>query len=276
MNDIFLSYARQDIEVAKRLANALAGEKWSVWWDRKILAGTTWREVLEAALENSRCIVVLWSSSSVASHFVIEEADFGRTRGVLCPVLIEAVEQPLGFRSIQTADLSDWKGDLSASSFRSLVDAVARLIQPGTSATEIAPSHPREMLQKSMTEPLTGKWRVECDIPGGAAAWYELELHQNTELSGTGGVYFDRGPLKQIRSSMGRAGQELATTFSQPFAIAGAWSYDEPHETLSLDVKASAFGQTQRDLLQIRLTATSGGIKGEDAEGRSYRFSRMR
>src|SRR5262245_3191066 len=127
MIDVFLSYAREDLIAAKRIADALTHEGWSVWWDRTILAGATWRHTMKSALNSSHCVIVLWSTHSVASHFVIDEAEVGRTRGVLCPVLIEAVNQPLGFGSIQVADLTGWNGDSSAISFRNLVDAVAQL-----------------------------------------------------------------------------------------------------------------------------------------------------
>ncbi|MGZ9020763.1 MAG: toll/interleukin-1 receptor domain-containing protein, partial [Rhodoplanes sp.] len=45
MPDIFLSYAREDVSVAQRLARALEDEGWSVWWDRHIPAGQTFDEV---------------------------------------------------------------------------------------------------------------------------------------------------------------------------------------------------------------------------------------
>ncbi len=43
MSDIFISYAREDREIAGRLAGALEAAGWSVWWDSKLRAGTsTW------------------------------------------------------------------------------------------------------------------------------------------------------------------------------------------------------------------------------------------
>ena len=47
--DIFLSYAHQDIERARGLAEAFAAQGWSVFWDRRIPAGSTSRISLKSA-----------------------------------------------------------------------------------------------------------------------------------------------------------------------------------------------------------------------------------
>jgi hypothetical protein len=109
MADIFISYAREDLESAGRLAATLQEQGWSVFWDRTIPAGKSWREVIGATLADARCIVVLWSQHSVDSHWVIEEADFGLRRRILIPAFIESAEPPFGFGSIQAADLSEWR-----------------------------------------------------------------------------------------------------------------------------------------------------------------------
>ena len=111
MTDIFLSYAREDLEVAKALVTALETQQWSVFWDRHIPAGKSWREVLGRVLADVECVVVVWSQSSVKSDWVLEEAEYGRGGHVLIPVLIEGVTPPLGFRHIQAADLSQWTSD---------------------------------------------------------------------------------------------------------------------------------------------------------------------
>jgi hypothetical protein len=109
MADIFISYANEDRERAAQLAAILESVGWSVWWDRRIPAGRTWRSRLEEALVEMRCMVVLWSKNSVKSPWVVEEAEEARRLGkTLVPVLIERVEPPMGFRAIQAADLVDW------------------------------------------------------------------------------------------------------------------------------------------------------------------------
>lgn len=128
MADIFLSYAKEDREVARKIATLLGNAGWVVWWDRRIPAGRTWRSVLEEALRDMRCMVVLWSTHSIGSDWVRDEADEARARKKLVPVLIEAVNQPVGFRNIQAADLSDWDGSSSAPGVQQLLADLESLI----------------------------------------------------------------------------------------------------------------------------------------------------
>ena len=121
MADIFLSYTEKDREQARRVAAMLETVGWSVWRDRRIPAGDTWRNVLEKALASMRCMIVLWSSRSIASEWVYEEATEGRRQGKLVPVLIEAVRPPAGFREIQAADLTGWDGSREFDGMRMLV-----------------------------------------------------------------------------------------------------------------------------------------------------------
>ena len=83
MADIFISYAKQDRARIAPLAKALAEQGWSVWWDRQIPAGRTWREVIGEALENARAVIVAWSEASATSRWVQEEADWGLERKLL-------------------------------------------------------------------------------------------------------------------------------------------------------------------------------------------------
>jgi len=118
--DIFLSYASQDRARARVLAEALAQLGWAVWWDRTIPSGKRFDQVIAEALAGARCILVLWSTKSVTSDWVIEEAEEGRRREILIPVFIEGTPPPMGFRRIQGADLVDWDGTVTSPLFRTL------------------------------------------------------------------------------------------------------------------------------------------------------------
>ncbi len=106
MADVFVSYSSQDRERVIPLVEAIEQRGWSVWWDRKIDAGTTFDREIETAIDEAKCIVVVWSTNSVASDWVRSEAHEGLTRGILAPVSIDAVRPPLAFRLTQTVDLT--------------------------------------------------------------------------------------------------------------------------------------------------------------------------
>ena len=84
MGGIFISYASADRDAAKAIAGALAAYGWPVWSDRMIPAGRTWREVIDKALGEAGCVLVLWSAAAVASDWV-EKAAEGRKRRLLIP-----------------------------------------------------------------------------------------------------------------------------------------------------------------------------------------------
>jgi hypothetical protein len=80
MADIFLSYANVDRERIRPLVKKLEEHGWSVWWDRKIPPGKTWRQVIQRAIDDAKCVVVVWSQQSIQSDWVITEAEEGKER----------------------------------------------------------------------------------------------------------------------------------------------------------------------------------------------------
>lgn len=124
LTEVFLSYAREDIAVARQVADHLREEGWSVFWDRDIPVGKTWEDIIEERLSRAACVVVLWSSTSVRSDWVRAEAAAAADRGVLVPALIEAVSPPARFRIIQTAHLVGWHGRREHIGLASLIAAV--------------------------------------------------------------------------------------------------------------------------------------------------------
>ena len=136
MADIFLSYSRQDLERAKRLVRVLKTHGWSVWWDQSILTGKPFPQVIGEALKAARCVVVLWSKTSIDSSWVCREAHRGLEQDILFPVLIDDVEVPFEFKLHQAANLVGWDRGEERPDIDSLLDGIDRLLGPSSKAFE--------------------------------------------------------------------------------------------------------------------------------------------
>jgi hypothetical protein len=103
--DIFISYAQEDGNDARRIAGFLDSCGYEVWWDRKLVSGSNFRKEILNALTRARAAIVIWTPNSVESNWVIEEAEEAREANKLIALRQDALDYrsiPLGFRSVQT------------------------------------------------------------------------------------------------------------------------------------------------------------------------------
>ena len=122
------------------LANVLAGFGWTVFWDRDILAGSVFDDVIQEQLDHTKCVVCLWSVHSVSSQWVRAEAEEGANRNMLVSVLIDDVRLPIAFRRIQAAKLFNWTGSKEDEQLKDVLKAVKFVVEkppqdPGNGAT---------------------------------------------------------------------------------------------------------------------------------------------
>jgi hypothetical protein len=127
-HDIFISYASEDRERVQVLAEIMKGQGWSVWWDRIILPGRRFDEEIQSALNQAKCVVVVWSKSSITSDWVKDEISEAVAKGLLVPAVIEHADIPLGYRRYQAADLSDWDGNKDHPEFQKMLSALDHII----------------------------------------------------------------------------------------------------------------------------------------------------
>jgi formylglycine-generating enzyme required for sulfatase activity len=155
MNDIFISYARQDEAAARNICQALEKLGWSVWWDQKIPAGATFREDIQNELNNSKCILVLWSEHAIKSDFVKDEADVGKEKKILIPVLIDNCEIPLGFRQVQTHRMDNVHSACKQSDLETLNSAISKILKQQVESTL-----PRFSIIPEQLSPMTAKFLI--------------------------------------------------------------------------------------------------------------------
>ena len=133
MAEIFVSYSRQDVDLARALAEALEARGWSVWWDiQDLRAGKHFDDDIQKAITNAKCVVVLWSTRSVESEFVKDEATYALELGKLLPVTIENVRPPLRFQRLHTVQLQGWTNSALFPGFQELMRDLEERIGPPT------------------------------------------------------------------------------------------------------------------------------------------------
>src|SRR5207248_8502170 len=97
----------------------------TVWWAVLIVVGSRVAASIDEALQRADVILVLWSQGSIESDWVRDEAAQGRDRHRLVPLSLDGTLPPLGFRQIQTIDLSGWRGRADAPQLEAIKRAVA-------------------------------------------------------------------------------------------------------------------------------------------------------
>lgn len=97
---VFVSYAREDKGHIEKLAKFLERNGHTVWWDHLLLAGEHYREKIIKQIDDADKVIVVWSSHSVKSPFVIDEAQRANNSNKLIPVVMDVAEPPMGFGHI--------------------------------------------------------------------------------------------------------------------------------------------------------------------------------
>jgi adenylate cyclase len=132
---VFLSYAREDADSARQLAEAIGRAGHEIWWDRHLHGGSQFATEIDKALKNAEAVVVLWTDSSVNSAWVQDEAAEGRDTGRLVPISLNGCRPPLGFRQFHTVELGAWNGDGDPAHLDELLEAIGKTAGTAAAAT---------------------------------------------------------------------------------------------------------------------------------------------
>lgn len=165
---------------ARKLANALEGEGWTVWWDPKLRAGERFNDVIEKALKESKCIVVMWSKRSVESLYVKDEATYALNRNKLVPVMIEEVELPFRFEGLHTPSLLEWDGSDDAPGFRRLVEDITAIVGPPTTVAKRKADGEKER-NRTQQKPRAQRTAEKEHLREQERQWSEEEARRNVD-----------------------------------------------------------------------------------------------
>ncbi len=83
---IFVSYSREDAELAHRVSSLLRREDRDVWTDRDVSAGDDWEHALKEHIREADMVVALLSPRSRSSAWLLRE-----------PGAVWALDKPLRF-----------------------------------------------------------------------------------------------------------------------------------------------------------------------------------
>jgi CRP-like cAMP-binding protein len=135
---VFISYARADVEFAKQLARGLRRLGVDVWVDvYSITAGKSWARQVAEALDHCGAMVVVLSPASMASENSDDEWNFylDKKKPVV-PVLYQPVDVPYRLNKLQYVDFT-------AQPLDAALTEVAVAIRRATGEDELAEVSPR-------------------------------------------------------------------------------------------------------------------------------------
>ena len=231
MAKIFLSYAREDADAAKQLAECIGDAGHEVWWDRHIQSGSRFSNEIESALKDAEAVVVLWSKASVASAWVQDEAAEGRDTGRLAPVSIDGTRPPLGFRQFHTVELANWKGEGPPEQLADLLEGIAK-----TAGSAAAASNP----PRAETQKASGA--SVCVLPF-------VNMSGDPEQE-----YFSDGITEDIITDLSKVSALLVIARNTSFTFKGK-SIDVKEVAQSLGVSHVLEGSVRKAGARVRITA---------------------
>lgn len=272
---VFLSYSRGDLDHARPVIALLESAGIDVWWDGRLEGGENYLQTTEAALEGADCVVVLWSATSVDSHWVRDEAQRGRERGCLVPLSIDGTIAPLGFRQFQLLDISGWDGAADSAQAARILVAINAKIGDGEAA--LAPPLPlvgppqtaagtlsrRVMMIGGVglagTAGLLGAWRGGLFNSDGDAAISMVVLPFINLTNDPEKAWFSDGLSRELRSVLARNPRLRVSAPTSSSAVEGE---DEFAIGRKLGVGHILRGTVQRDADQVRVSPELVAIDG--------------
>jgi tetratricopeptide (TPR) repeat protein len=181
MTDVFLSYARASLSVAKSVAGELRSAGFAVWFDEHLPAHRAYSEVIEEQLDTAKAVVVLWSQAAAQSQWVRSEANRARETGRLVQARLDDARLPMPFDQIHCADLRNWSGDPVTVGWQSILKSISALSdrQP----ERLGADQPRTGFQLSLGRRgvLTGAGAAAAVAAAAIVGWRMVERPRASE-----------------------------------------------------------------------------------------------
>ena len=264
---VFFSYSREDQLRAVPIIGLIQDAGFSTWWDGLLEGGERFSKSTEDALDRAKAVVVLWSQTSVRSHWVHDEATRGRDRGILIPLSLDGTEPPLGFGQFQVINLANSRMDASDTEILRMLRAIAAAHRSVLNMPVAAPA-PKPRINRRIA---LGGGLLLAVSAGGIAVWQggllggsitrnSVAVLPFANLSGDPEQrYFSDGLASEIRSYLSRNAllEIVGQTSSNQFR-----EYDGDARSIARELKVSFLlaGNVQRigDKVKIAAELTDG------------------
>lgn len=200
MYDLFISYKQEERDKAQLLANALESRGWSVWWDPKLRAGEHFDDVIEQAIRNVKCVIVLWSNLAITSRYIKDEASYALRLQKLVPVALDEAEPPFRFQNVHTISFRGWDGLVLSPAFQELEKSIkAKAGRPAAETKAISdwlkPPEPASISAAAIGVNPRELMEFHCMLVKSKASSQERLLPSPVRFSSTDLTYAARGHI---------------------------------------------------------------------------------
>ena len=238
MADVFVSYARTDKARVAPIVAAVEAQGWTVWWDPEIAAGQQFDDQIEAELGKARCVVVIWTRTSVVSRWVRGEAREAADRGILVPVRFDEARLPMDVRALHTTDLDGWQDDAASASFQEVLRAVRGMLARSGNGAGGTPGAPRAQMSAAAE---TSRVSI-CVLPF-------------SNMSGDAEQeYFSDGITEDIITDLSKVSSLAVVSRNTAFSLKGK-NIDIAQITRQLKVGYVLEGSVRKAAGRVRITA---------------------
>ncbi len=157
MHQLFLSYSRDNLEVAEKLENALRQKGVDVWRDQEsIYAGEMWPKTIGEAIAKCDVLLLVWSRKLAQSHFVEFEWNTALAlKKIIIPILLDLTLLPPSLSSINEISYIDL--EVTISKIKKKIDGLERKIDVQLQSkvikklSKIKSNDPKNVLETAMT-----------------------------------------------------------------------------------------------------------------------------
>ena len=158
MDQVFLSYSRQDAEAVRPIIDALLEVGINLWCDEGgIETGDVFSEEILRALEASSALIALWSRSSRDAKWVHAEVNHATELGLVTVHVTLDGELPFRFGNLQAVKLLGWKQDPSSPEISQISSSIRNAI--GRRRARQAPAEVPEERRRGVPHRTTARGR---------------------------------------------------------------------------------------------------------------------